>query len=258
MPWPSSPRWRGRDASPRFRRPWRIRKVRHWNKTSQPEGRTIDEGGRELDPGSAAGADAVQKDLGLTADQTAEIIEFVKVARERSREFVAKWPDLSDSRSVPVVMSEARTRELQAWIEAWQSKQKEWRAKVVGMLTPSQSERLKQIQLQHALAGRPRPPDLIKALDISAEQLARIRPLSDRVDERQLAALHDLDGLTREERRKKAIELSTELDKAQAEANMLATGVLTPEQRVKLEKFTGKEIEVTWDYDALVPDDGMW
>jgi hypothetical protein len=30
-----------------------------------------------------------------------------------------------------------------------------------------------------------------------------------------------------------------------------------PVQRAKLEKFVGKEIDVTWDYDALVPDSGV-
>jgi hypothetical protein len=127
----------------------------------------------------------------------------------------------------------------------------------VAILTPSQSERLKQIQLQRAIAAALAQPELIKALDISEEQLAKIRPLSERIGEKRLAELHDLDGLTPKERRKKSIELSKEWDKAQAEANKLALDVLTPEQRAKLEKFVGKEIDVTWDYDALVPDDGV-
>ena len=39
------------------------------------------------------------------------------------------------------------------------------------------------------------------------------------------------------------------------EANKLALEILTPEQRAKLEKSVGKEIEVTWDYDVLIPED---
>jgi hypothetical protein len=31
--------------------------------------------------------------------------------------------------------------------------------------------------------------------------------------------------------------------------------VLTPEQQAKLEKLQGKKIEVTWPYDALIPED---
>ena len=126
-------------------------------------------------------------------------------------------------------------------------------ARVIGMLTPSQSERLKQIQLQQAIASTLVKPEFVKALNISKEQLERIRPLSDRIGEKQSAKLHELDGLTREERRKKFMELTKEQDKAQAEANKLALDVLTPEQRAKLEEFTGQEIEVTWDYDALAP-----
>jgi hypothetical protein len=31
--------------------------------------------------------------------------------------------------------------------------------------------------------------------------------------------------------------------------------VLTPQQRAKLEKLQGKKIALTWNYDALVPED---
>ncbi|MGA2067600.1 MAG: hypothetical protein ABSG86_21720 [Thermoguttaceae bacterium] len=202
-------------------------------------------------------AGAVQEDLGLTADQMGKIMDFVKVSHEAWREFAAKWPDFLAPSGVTSGMSEARSQEFQAWLKDWQSKQKELRAKVVGMLTPSQSERLKQIQLQQGIAAALARPKLIKALDISEEQVARIRPLSDPIGEKRLAELHDLDGLSPKERRKKLIELSKEWDKAQAETNKLALDVLTPEQRAKLEKFVGKEIEVTWDYDALVPDDAV-
>lgn len=201
-------------------------------------------------------ADAVQKDLGLTPDQAGKIMDSVRVSAERSREFVAKWPEFSVP-GVPVMTSEARAQEFHAWLKDWQSKQKELRAKVVGMLTPSQSERLKQIQLQQTLAAALAKPEFIKALGISEEQLANIRGLSDRIAEQRLAELNDLDGLPPKERHKKSIEQSKRWDKAQAEVNKLAAAVLTPEQRAKLEKYVGKEIEVTWDYDALLPDDGF-
>jgi hypothetical protein len=116
------------------------------------------------------------------------------------------------------------------------------------MLTPSQSERLKQIQLQDAIAAALAQPELIKALDISEEQLARIRPLSDRIGEKILPKLHDLDGLTPKERRKKSIELAKERDRAEAEANRLALDVLTPKQRAKLEELVGNEVHPTKAY----------
>jgi hypothetical protein len=199
-------------------------------------------------------ADAVQNDLGLTANQRKEITVFLEVSRERMREFHARFPE-STVLGVTVHTSEERVREQRAWLEDWQSKQKDMRAKLVGMLTPSQSERLRQIQLQQTIAAALANPDYVKALDISEEQLAKIRPLPGRVDEKLFAEAQALNGLPLKERRKKEHELAKGWDKAQAEANRHALEVLRPEQRAKLEKLTGKEIEVTWDYDALEPGD---
>jgi hypothetical protein len=201
-------------------------------------------------------ADAVQKDLGLTADQKGKTIDFVKVGRERSREYVAKWPEFAVS-GVPVMASEGRTHEFEAWLKVWQSRQKEMRATIVGMLTPNQRERLKQIQLQQTIAAALTKPEFIRALEISEEQLARIRPDDARTYEEQETQVNALDGWSPKERRKKYIELAKQWDQMQSEANKLAMRVLTPEQRVKLEKFLGKEIAVTWDYDELIPDDGF-
>ncbi len=76
------------------------------------------------------------------------------------------------------------------------------------------------------------------------------------MDEKLLAALSHLGDLSPKERRQKMIEFMKESDKAQAEANKPILDVLTPEQRAKLEKLQGKKIEVTWPYDALMPEDG--
>jgi Spy/CpxP family protein refolding chaperone len=200
-------------------------------------------------------ADAVQKDLDLSADQMGKIRDFIEVSRQRSREFVANFPDfLPSSGAVSVETSEVREAECRAWLRDWQTTQRELRAKVVGMLTPSQRKRLQQVQLQQAIAAALARPEIIEALSISEEQLARIRPLCD-FTEKRFAELQGLGGQNRKDLRKRSIELSKELEKAQAEANQLALDVLTPEQRAKLEKFVGKKIEVTWDYEALVPED---
>jgi hypothetical protein len=200
-------------------------------------------------------AEAVQKDLSLTADQMGKSRGFVKANWELSREFVAKWPDFLPSSGEMLETSDARVREFQVWLKDWQSKQKELRVKLVAMLTPSQRGRLEQIQLQWSIATALAKPELIKALDISEEQLEKIRPLCDRLVEKQLADSDPLGGLAPKELRKKSIELSKERDRAQAEMNKLALEVLAPDQRTKLEKFVGKAIEVTWDYEALAPDD---
>ncbi len=199
-------------------------------------------------------ADAVQKELGLTADQIGQIEEFVRFSSQRSRELAAMWSEVSSSKKGEV--SEARTREFGAWTEDAQRKQKEFRAKLLGMLTPTQVARLEQIRLQQTLASALTQPEFIKALCISDEQLARIRPLSDPDEEKQLAELRELGDLKGEQLHKKFIVHAKERDQAQVKANRLALDVLTPEQQAKLDEFVGRKLEVTWDVDALMRDDG--
>ncbi|MGO8691999.1 MAG: Spy/CpxP family protein refolding chaperone [Thermoguttaceae bacterium] len=201
--------------------------------------------------------EAVQKDLGLTADQIGKLRDCVKVAGEEYRENVAKAREiLPPSRHFSPEEYEARQGAFRAFTEELRSKQKASRTKILAMLTPSQGERLKQIQLQVAIPAALARPEIIKALNISEEQRGKIRALCDRVDEKLLAALSHLGDLSPKERRQKMIEFMKESDKAQAEANKPILDVLTPEQRAKLEKLQGKKIEVTWPYDALMPEDG--
>ena len=170
-------------------------------------------------------ADAVQKDLGLTADQVDKVMDFVKFSRQQLRELAANWPELSASGNAAKV-SEARKRKLQAWLLEIASKQKALIAEIVGMLTPIQRERLRQIQLQQELAIALAEPELIKALDISEDQLAKIRDLSVLSEEERLAELRELDGLTPKERQTKMIEKSKVRDKKQAAANRRALDTL--------------------------------
>ena len=135
------------------------------------------------------------------------------------------------------------------------SKDKELQTKALAMLTPRQSERLKQIQLQTAIPAALARPEIVKALDISKEQCEKIRALRDRTDEKWLAESPDLRDLSPKERRQKMIEFMKKSDKAQAEAKKPILDILTPEQRAKFEKLQGKKIEVTWPYDALIPED---
>lgn len=199
-------------------------------------------------------ADAVQKDLGLTAEQLGKVMDFMKFSRQQLRELAANWPELSASGNSAKV-SEARKRELQAWLLEIANKQKALIAEIVAMLTPIQRERLRQIQLQQELAIALAEPELIKALDISEDQLAKIRELSVLSEEERLAEVRELDGLTPKERQTKMVEKSKVRDKKQAAANRRALDTLAPEQRATLEKFMGKKIEVSWNYDALMQSD---
>ena len=97
-------------------------------------------------------------------------------------------------------------------------------------------------------------PEIIKALDISAEQRGKIRTLCDRTAEKMLAEMPDLRPNPKE-RRQRMIGFEEKLDKAQAEEKKPILDILTAEQRAKFEKLQGKKIEVTWAYDALMPED---
>jgi hypothetical protein len=201
--------------------------------------------------------DAVQKDLGLTADQKGKIMDFVRAFAKESREFAAKWPDVFASNG-PAHMSEARSREFRAGLSDFQSKQRELRAKMVGTLTPSQSERLKQIRLQQTIAGALTRPEVVKALGISERQLASIRSVNDRTEKKELALLGGPFPQSPGKRRKKSVELAKKSDEVHAEANKVAMEVLTPEQRAKLEKLVGRNVDLAWDYDVLVSDDAVF
>ena len=254
--------------------------ARHMQKAARPKlmQSNVDE---NYIPARLLGANVVQKDLGLTADQMGTIRDLVKFSKDETRELATIWHEMSPDEAAQ--LSEVRTQELVARTERVVGKYKELQAQVVGMLTPIQRERLKQVQLQyaiavaltqrefiealdiskeqlerirrHAMASALAQPDAIKVLGISEEQLPSIRPPSDRSTERVLAELREFDGLNPADTFKKMMELSRKRDKAHAEANRLALEVLTPEQRAELAKFVGREIDLTWDYDAMMRDD---
>jgi hypothetical protein len=198
--------------------------------------------------------EAVQKDLGLTDDQIGKIGAFVTISKERWREFLARSREiLPPSRHFTQEESEVGDREFRALSEDWKSKDKESRTKILATLTPSQSERLKQIQIQMAIPDALARPETIKALDISEEQCGKIRTLTDRMEKKQLAEQPSLHDLNPGERRQKLIEFMKESHKIQVEATKPILNVLTPEQRAKFDKLQGRKIEVRWSDDELIP-----
>ena len=200
--------------------------------------------------------ETVQKDLGLTADQIGKIRDSVKFSEGQFREFRARSREVfPPSRSFPTEEFEARKQEFRALSEDFKRKGKELQTKVLGMLTPSQSERLKQIQLQAAVWAALTRPEIIKALDVSEEQRGKIRALCDRTNEKLSAEWPDLRDLSPKERRQKMIEFMKESDKAWAEVTELILDVLTPGQRTRFEKLRGNKIELARPYDTLIPED---
>jgi hypothetical protein len=195
--------------------------------------------------------ETVQKELGLTADQTDKIGYLVKVSEVQSREFRAKLLDVfPPSQSFPKEESEARMREFRALSEDYKRTGKELRTKALAMLTPSQGERLKQIRLQVSIPAVVARPEIIKALDISEEQREKLRTLRDRMDQRLLDEWPDLRDLNPKERRQKLIEFMKGVDETKA-----IMDVLTLEQQMKLEELQGNKIDVTRFYDVSIPED---
>lgn len=224
-------------------------------------------------------ADAVQKDLNLTTDQVRTFTEFAEFAKKQRWALANMWHTMSPSESdqgpdVPSQDYEPLTIETA-------NKSKELQATVMGMLTTSQRERLHQIQLQYAMAVALLQPSLIKELNISDEQLDQIRqhartyvfaqpelmqgldipdeeieriyPASGALSEDANAKLHAFDGLSPTEILRKMLGTAKNLDATLGEANRLALDVLSPKQRVALKKFMGEQIELSWDYDSLMP-----
>ena len=174
-------------------------------KEDRPEVRALDIR-RRLVPHAATGGGVGSEDVGLTAEQIGKIRDWVKVSFEQGREFWAKSREiLPPSQHFTPDEYEARRREFRLAADA-ERKGKEMRTKLLAMLTPSQSARLEQIQLQRSLAATLARPEIIKALDISREQSGKIRALRERTGEKWSAESPDLRGLSRKERRQKMIE----------------------------------------------------
>jgi hypothetical protein len=198
-------------------------------------------------------AEAVQRDLGLTPDQVTKITDLFKLSQARWREFNAKLKEIFPPGQFSKEEAAARERKLKRLSDDYESEGREIRTKLLGMLSADQSQRLKQIELQTAVAAALGRPEITEALQISAEQLRRIELLNDRFIEGRSPP--DLRHLNSKERRQRTIDYMKESDRASAAENKLVLEVLTSEQRAKFEKLQGKKIEVTWPYDELVPED---
>jgi len=198
----------------------------------------------------------VQTDLGLTAGQIGRLEEYLKAHRERSRQYLADvrriFPD--GLPSSPEALMEGK--QSQALLQDFMRDTAELQAKLLGMLTPSQSERLKQIQLQSAIGAALSWPEIIKVLGISQEQCAKINAVRDRMWESVNATeWPDLRDVDAQERVKKVVEYYRALDQIAAKASKQMLDALTLEQRTKFEELQGKKIDVTPQYEGVTPED---
>jgi hypothetical protein len=198
--------------------------------------------------------DAVQKDLGLREDQVRQLKAVLKSS-------LAQWHVIAQELgkilppSFPVEETEARMAEYRHFEQEVRTGTKQVQAKTLGMLTPSQLERLKQIQLQASIPDALHRPEVIKALGISEEQYARLRAIGIRMEQEISDKRGDLSGLSPKQRRQALIQSLKEADQLRVEAAARMLEVLTVEQRAELEKLQGKKVDTTFDWNALVPED---
>jgi hypothetical protein len=198
----------------------------------------------------------VQKDLSLTDAQIAEISGWSKAANNEFREMAKKMREvLPPGQHMTEEEAERRQRESRALIKDMKSRQKGMVVKVLAILTPSQSERLKQIQLQASISAALARPEIIKVLGLSERQRAKICRLCDRTEKKELAAIPDLHGVNAEQRRQRMIEYMKTSHEFWAEAKGPILDVLTPAQRAKFQLLQGREVDLTWPYNELLPED---
>ena len=199
--------------------------------------------------------EAVQKDLGLNADQIKKVRDSMRANESCWREFNAKIHEIfPPGQSFPSEEAAARQRKLRTLSDDYRNEGKEVRTKFLAILTADQSQRLKQIELQTAVGAALERPEIIRALQISEEQRKKLDVLKDRrLSDEPLPP--DLRHLDAKERRQRMIESMKESDKATAAANKLVLDVLSSEQRARFDKLQGKKVEVNWPYDELLPED---
>ena len=198
--------------------------------------------------------ETVQSDLRLTADQIEKLRDYGKAQIQRNQEFFAQLRKiLPPSQRFTPEEYEARNQRYKKLAKDFGSKDREFRSKALAILTHGQTERLKQIQFQVYVPVALTRPEIIKAIGISEEQLARIRVLRDRDNQRQLALWPDLRGLKPEQRRQKQINFVKSSHEAAAKATKYFLDVLTPEQRAEFEKIQGNKINLARLRDELIP-----
>jgi Spy/CpxP family protein refolding chaperone len=201
-------------------------------------------------------SEAVQKDLALTREQIEAINKCAKTTRRQYQEFLRESRKiLVPGRLFTKEESDKRLGEHRTLLEAYKSKEKQARTKILAILTPGQSERLKQLQFQFTAVPTLARPEIVKALDISSEQSENIRVLAERREKEISARFPARAGLSPKEYRQKSIEFLKESHKASADTTKEVLEILTPEQRARFETMLGKKIEITWDYDSLILED---
>jgi Spy/CpxP family protein refolding chaperone len=176
------------------------------------------------------GNEQVQKELEISADQTAKITKI----REESRAQFAPFPE--GFRDLPEAERTAKMTEMRTKNEA---AMKEIRGKINEVLLPDQRERLKELAIQAQGTGALFNPETAEALKLTDEQKKKLETIR----EESAAKMRELfsggrgQGGPNEEARTKMAEIRKESgDKSLA--------VLTTEQAAQFEKMKGEKSSI--------------
>jgi len=207
---------------------------------AQPQGRGrggfFGRGFGAADPTALLTQESVQKELELTDDQKSKATTLADEAQQARREAIQA------SGFQPGQMPSEE--EQQAFQKKMQDLTASYKKKVADMLVPKQQERLDQITLQYSLEGQTfNIAGTASAL--SQDDLSKKLGLSDD----QKKKLEDLQG----EAQQKAMDLfqgggppdQQEMAKLRTDFKDKAMGVLTADQKTKLESLQGKKFDVS-------------
>ena len=122
---------------------------------------------------------------------------------------------------------------------------------IAEILKPEQLQRLKQIEIQVLGAAALMTPEVVKALNITDDQQAKLKTIHYEAVGKRQELMGSLQGLSREEMMAKRAESREKLRQIEKETLEKALAALTPEQREKFEKLKGKKLEV--DLSTLLP-----
>lgn len=117
--------------------------------------------------GNIVSTEAVQKELGLTTEQTEKLKTITEEAQKSMRDLFGQRP----------AEGEDREKAREAMREKMQNAAKEITSKVEGVLTPEQKKRLKEIQLQAQGSRALLSEEVVSALKITEEQKKKIEEI---------------------------------------------------------------------------------
>ena len=183
---------------------------------------------------------AVQNALGLDESQKKKIADVNKT--------------LDDSVPNPDSIRELPAHHREAELHAWETKAEQLKAKLGDVLTEKQLQRLREIALQLRLKIRAgtllAEKSLSEKLSLSTQQKKELEKLHDQIQQQIAEARETLmktGAQAGEVSHQKADRFRDEFRRIREGAYQKAVKLLTPEQKEKLSKLTGKMVDINID-----------